>query len=168
MKGDCFEDLVAWSHGVPVPEGFGFGGIQDHPRDVEGAVFGFGGDIVATEALVAPGGELTEGPCGLGSAGEIKDSLSGGELSLGEDLVEDQGGQIARVEAVADLVALTIEADVAQRSTAEVAVDPIGEDALVGSTELTGAGHDAATVDENLEAERLAVFQREHFAGEFC
>ncbi len=89
MKGDFFEDLVAWSRGVPVPEGFSFGGVQDHPRDVEGAVFGFGGDFVATEAFVAPGGELAEGHCGFGSAGEIKDSVSSGELSLREDLVED-------------------------------------------------------------------------------
>jgi hypothetical protein len=83
-------------------------------------------------------------------------------------LVEDQWGQIARVEAVADLVALAIEADVAEGSAAEVAVDPIREDALVGSAELTGTGHDTAAVDENFEAERLAVFQREHFAGKFC
>ena len=123
---------------------------------------------MATEALVAPGGELAEGHRGFGSAGEIKDSFSGGELSLGEDLVEDQGGQIARVEAVADLVALSIEADVAEGSAAEVAIDPIRKNALVGSTELTGTGHDPAAIDENLETERLAVFQREHFAGEFC
>ncbi len=153
MKGDFFEDLVAWSRGVPVPEGFGFGGIQDHPWDIEGAVFWFGDNLMATEALVAPSGELAEGHCGFGSAGEIKDSVGGRELSLGEDLVEDQSGHVARVEAVADLVALTIEADVAEGSAAEVAIDPIRKNALVGSTELTGAGHDTAAVDENLEAE---------------
>ena len=123
---------------------------------------------MATEALVAPGGELVEGHRGFGSAGEIDNSLRRRELSLGEDLVEDQWGQIARVEAVADLVTLSIETDVAQRSAAEVAVDPIRENALVGPTELAGAGHDSAAIDENLETERLAVFQRKHFAGEFC
>ena len=123
---------------------------------------------MATEALVAPGGELAEGHRGFGSAGEIDDSVGGRERSLEENLVVDQWGQIARVEAVANLVALAIEADVAQRSTAEMTVDPIGEDALVGSTELPGAGHNAAAVDEYLETERLAVFQCENFAGEFC
>ena len=72
------------------------------------------------------------------------------------------------MEAIADLVALAIEADVAEGSAAEVAIDPIRKNALVGSTELTGTGHDPAAIDENLETERLAVFQREHFAGEFC
>jgi len=82
-------------------------------------------------------------------------------------LVEDQGGQVARVEAVADLVALAIEADVAQRSAAEVAIDPVGEDSLIWTAKLTSAGHDSAAVNENLETENLSVFQREHFAGEF-
>ena len=118
--------------------------------------------------FITPNSELAEGHGGFGSTGEVDDSVGGGEFLRGEDLVEDQGGQVARVEAVADLVALAIEADVAQRPAAEVAIDPVGEDTLVGSTELAGAGHDTAAVDENLEAERLPVFQREHFAGEFC
>jgi len=121
-----------------------------------------------TKAFIAPSGELAEGHSGFGSAGEVDYSIGGGEFLRGEDLVEDQGGQVARVQAVANLVALTIEADVAQRPAAKVAIDPVGEDSLVGSTELAGAGHDTAAVDKNLEAERLPVFQREHFAGEFC
>ena len=71
------------------------------------------------------------------------------------------------MQAIADLVALTIEADVAQRPAAEMAIDPIGEDSLVGSAELASTGHDSAAVNENLETESLSVFQREHFAGEF-
>ena len=120
-----------------------------------------------TKAFIAPSGELAEGHSGFGSAGEVDYSIGGGEFLRGEDLVEDQGGQVARVEAVADLVALAIEANVAQRSAAEVAINPVGEDSLVGTAELPRAGHDSAAVDENLEAESLPVFQREHFAGEF-
>ena len=45
---------------------------------------------MATEALVAPGGELAEGHRRFGSAGEIDNSLRRRELSLGEDLFEDQ------------------------------------------------------------------------------
>ena len=122
---------------------------------------------MTTKAFIAPSSELPEGHRGFSSAGEVDDSVRGCEFSRGEDLVEDQGGQVARVEAVADLVALTIEADVAQRSAAEMAIDPVGEDTLVGTAELPRTGHDSAAVDENLETESLSVFQREHFAGEF-
>ena len=118
-------------------------------------------------AFIAPCGQLAEGHGGFGSTREVDDSIGGGKLLQGEDLVEDQGGQVARVEAVTDLVAFTIEADVAQRSAAEVAIDPVGEDTLVGPAELARAGHDSAAVDENLAAESLSVFQREHFTGEF-
>ena len=118
--------------------------------------------------FITPNSELAEGHGGFGSTGEVDDSVGGGEFLRGEDLVEDQGGQVTRVEAVADLVALAIEADVAQRSAPQVGIDPIGEDSLVGSAELASTGHDSAAVNENLETERLAVFQREHFAGEFC
>ncbi len=123
---------------------------------------------MATETIGAPSGELAEGHCGFGSAGEIDHSLIGRELSLREDLLEKQRHQIAGVEAVADLVALAIEADVAERAAVEVGVDPIGEDTLIGATELPSSGHDSTAVDKNLETERLPVFQREHFAGEFC
>ena len=109
-------------------------------------------------SFITPSGKLAEGHCGFGSTGEVDDSIGGCEFSRGEDLVEDQGGQVAWVEAVADLVALAIEADVAQRSAAEMAIDPIRKDTLVGSTELPRAGHDSAAVDENLETECLAVF----------
>lgn len=122
---------------------------------------------MATKAFIAPCGQLAEGHGGFGSTGEVDDSIGGCEFSRGEDLVEDQGGQVAWVEAVADLVALAIEADVAQRPAAEVAINPVGEDSLVGTAELPRAGHDSASVDENLETECLAVFQGEHFAGEF-
>ena len=122
---------------------------------------------MTTKAFIAPSSELPEGHRGFSSAGEVDDSVRGGEFSGGEDLIEGQRGQVARVEAVADLVALAIEADVAEGPAAEMAIDPVGEDALVWTAELTCPGHDAAAVDENRETKCLAVFQREHFAGEF-
>lgn len=152
---------------MPVPEGFGFGGIQNHPRDIERATFWFGNNLMVTKAFVAPSGQLPEGHRGFGSAGEIKDSVGGGKFLGEEDLVENERGQVAWVEAVADLMPFSIEADVAEWSPAEMAVDPVGEDALVRAAELARAGHDAAAVDENREAKCLPVFQREHFAGEF-
>ena len=122
---------------------------------------------MATKVFIAPSSELPEGHRGFSSAGEVDDSVRGGEFSGRVDLFEGQRGQVARVEAVADLVALAIEADVAEGSAAEMAIDPVGEDALVWTTELSGSSHDAAAVNENRETEGLSIFQGERFAGEF-
>lgn len=168
MAGDFFEDLVSRCGWAPVPEGLGFTGIQDHPGDVEGAVFGFGDNFMVAKAFIAPSRELAEGHRGFCSPREINDSIGRSELLRGKDLVQNQGGQIARVQAVADLVTFPIEADVAERPAAEMAVDPVGEDTLVGTTELSSSGHDAATVDESREAKCFTEFQRKHFAGEFA
>ena len=46
------------------------------------------------------------------------------------------------------------------------AVDPVGEDALVGPAELSGAGEHAAAVDPDGEAEGVAVLERELLARE--
>ena len=122
---------------------------------------------MTTKAFIAPSSELPEGHRGFSSAGEVDDSVRGGEFSGRVDLFEGQRGQVAWVQAIADLVALAIEADVAEGPAAEMAIDPVGEDALVWTTELSGSSHDAAAVDENRETKCLAVFQREHFTGEF-
>jgi hypothetical protein len=152
--------------GLPVPEAGGFRGIEDHPRDVEGARRGVGGDLVRAEGGVAPIGELAERHRGGGAAGEVGEAVGGGEGGRGE-LLREERSEVARVEAVADLVAVAAEADVFERATAEVGVEPVGEDALVGAAELAGAGEDAAAVDEDGEVEGLAVFEGEGFAGEF-
>lgn len=167
MAGDFFEDLVSRCGWAPVPEFLGFTGIQDHPGDVEGAVFGFADNFMAAKAFIAPSRKLTKGHGGFCSPGEINDAIGRDELWRGKDLIQNQGGQIARVQAVADLVTFPIEADVAERPAAEMAVDPVGEDTLVGATELSSSGHDAATVDENREAKCFTKFQGKHFAGEF-
>lgn len=71
------------------------------------------------------------------------------------------------MEAVADLVSVTAEADVFERALAEMGVEPVGEDALVSAAELSGAGEHAAAVDKDRKSEGLAVFEGEGFAGEF-
>ena len=71
------------------------------------------------------------------------------------------------METIADLMPVATEADVAERALAEVGVEPVGEDALVGAAELAGTGEDTAAVDEDGEVERGAVFEGEGFAGEF-
>ena len=70
------------------------------------------------------------------------------------------------MEAVADLVAEAVEADVFQRAAFAPGVDPESEDALVGLAELAGAGHHAAAVDPDREIEGQAVFEGESLGGE--
>ena len=45
-------------------------------------------------------------------------------------------------------------------------VEPIGEDALSGRTELSRAGQHAAAVDPYRKVESHAVFERQHFRGQ--
>ena len=78
----------------------------------------------------------------------------------------EQWQQITRMQAVADLMTLTAEAEIFQRAAAQPRVDPIGKDALVRPAELAGAGEDAAAVDEHREIEGLAVFECERLGGE--
>ena len=166
VGGDFFEDGGGGGRRAPSPEAGGFGGIEDHPRYVEGAGLWVGGDGVGAEGVVAPIGELAERPGGGGTAGEIGDAVGGGECGRGE-LFREERGEVAGMETIADLMPVATEADVAERALAEVGVQPVGEDALVGAAELTGPSEDAAAVDEDGEVECCAVFEGEGFAGEF-
>ena len=47
------------------------------------------------------------------------------------------------------LMAVTAETDVFQRPAAQVRVEPIGENTLVGAAELTGAREDATAIHKN-------------------
>ena len=51
------------------------------------------------------------------------------------------------MKCVSNLVALPAESDVAQRPPAQMRVEPVGEDPLLGRAELSGSGQHAATVD---------------------
>jgi hypothetical protein len=52
-------------------------------------------------------------------------------------------------------------------TTAQVTIDPVGENALIGSTNLTGTGKNTAAIYEYREVEGLAVFESNDFGGEF-
>ena len=60
VGGDFFEEGRDGRGGGPAPDALGFGGIEDHPRNIEGAGGGLAGDGVDAEAFVAPPGELAE------------------------------------------------------------------------------------------------------------
>jgi hypothetical protein len=51
VVGDLFKDLRERDFGLPSPLGGGFGGIEDHPRDIEGPFAGVSGDGVEAEAI---------------------------------------------------------------------------------------------------------------------
>src|SRR5205085_8509899 len=59
-----------------------------------------------------------------------------------------------------------IEADILERRTPQIGVDPEREDSLRGMPELTSPCEHAATVDPDGEPKRLAIFQSEAFGGE--
>jgi len=67
------------------------------------------------------------------------------------------------MEAVADLVALSVEADVLEGLFLRPAVDPVTEDALVSFAELSRPGQDAAAVDPHGEVEGGAILEGEEF-----
>ena len=166
VGGDFFEDRGGGRLGLPRPEAGGFRGVEHDPREIEGARGRIGGDGVRAELCVAPRGELAKGHRRRRAAGDVGEAIGGGELGRGELLFEERD-EIARVEAVADLVAVAAEADIFERAAAQVGVEPVGEDALVGAAELAGTGEDPAAVHEDGKAEGFAVFEGEGFAGEF-
>ncbi len=139
--------------------------VEDDPRDVERARRAVGRDRVRDEAGGAPVAELFQGHRGGGAAGEIGDAVGRGQLRRGELLFQHRQ-QVARVQAVAHLVAVAAEAEILEWTPPQPAVDPVGEDALVGAAELPRAREHAAAVDEHREAEHPAVFERQRLGGE--
>ena len=68
------------------------------------------------------------------------------------------------MQAIAHLVPLAAEPEVGKGLAAQPAVEPKGEDSLVGAAKLSGARQHTASVDENRKAESLPVFQGEGLA----
>jgi hypothetical protein len=73
-------------------------------------------------------------------------------------LLDKEAGKVLRVKGVADLQAVTAEAEVAQGALFAPGVDPVGDDALIWAAKLAGAGEDAAAVDPDREPESGVVF----------
>ena len=58
----------------------------------------------------------------------------------------NQRNDVCRVQAIANLVPISSEADITHGPPAKPAVDPIGKDPLVGAPELSGSGENATPV----------------------
>ena len=64
------------------------------------------------------------------------------------------------------LFAGAIEADVTKRAAAQVGIDPVRKNPLIGRSELAGARQHAAAIDPDRKVERFAIFQRDGLAGQ--
>ena len=84
------------------------------------------------------------------------------------DLLQEERGDIPRMQAVANLESRAAEADVFQRTPSPPGVDPKGENTLIGFAKLSRTGEDAATIDPDGEAVGVAVFEREPLGAELC
>lgn len=119
VQGNFFEHGVDWCLRVPLPGLRGEGGVEDDPREIEGARRGIGEDFARAETRGAPVAELGEGETVRGAAGEVDDAgmgrrrrRRGRRRGRGGELLMEEGGEVAWMEAVADLVAGAAEAEV--------------------------------------------------------
>ena len=70
------------------------------------------------------------------------------------------------MKAVANLVTVAAEAEIAQWATLDPGMDPKAEDPLVDPAKLAGTTHDTAAIDPDGEVERGAVFECKEFGAE--
>lgn len=71
MNCNLIEDTVYWSKFAPIPERFGFCGVEDHPGNVEGAALRLRAYGMWPKAIIAPFCELPQRHGGFSAAGEI-------------------------------------------------------------------------------------------------
>src|SRR5262245_21946721 len=111
------------------------------------------------KACLAPLMELPEGKTVGYPASDVGDRLAGRRRAL--ELPAQHRDEIAWVQAVAYLKALTAEADVAKRAPLGARVNPEREHTLISSPELSGASEHTEAVDPHWKSERGAVFEGE-------
>ena len=71
------------------------------------------------------------------------------------------------MKTISCLMSAATEADVAQLRSSQISINPIGEDALIGASELPGSGQHATAVDPSRDLKRLFVFERKNFGRDF-
>src|SRR5438045_5022139 len=165
MLRDLFKDLVQWYARSPIPLAARSRCIQHHPGKIVGATGGFASDLVFTKARRAPGTQLSQRHRRRDTAANVLHSLTAaiGRLHLSPD----QRGEVTWVQAIAHLMSCAIEADVAQRPSSQVRIDPERKNSLVRFTELAGAGEHTAAIDPDREAKSHAVLEGKDFGGKF-
>src|SRR5215470_5499745 len=136
MPGNLFEDVACSPRRFPTPGFFCATRIEYNPGQVERACFRLGSHHVISESLAAPFAQLAKGDRRCPPAGDVRDARV--VIVYRHDLPLKERHQVGRVETVPHLIALSAKAGVTQRPATKPAVDPIGEDALVGPPKLAG------------------------------
>ena len=151
------EDLLAGSSstlrdGAPLPRVAGEAGIEHHPRQIERARLSPGFlDRVVAEPFAAPVAELRAATWPTGRRRRHSRSR-GRPRSVHAIWRSSSGTRSAGCRQSRTWWPLSAEAEVAQRPAMHPAVDPVGEDPLIGAAELAGAGEHAAPVDPHGKA----------------
>src|SRR5690242_9908400 len=115
--------------------------------------------------FIAPAVELQQRKRISRSAAKIENP--GFRLATIIHLFEQQRHQIARVQHITRLMAVTAETNEFERATAQAGVNPKTDDALIGSSKLSCARQQAAAVDPNRQAKCLTIFKRKKFRSHF-
>lgn len=142
MFRDFIQNLLQRGLRLPVPLPRSQCGIQHHPRNVERAGTGIFSNIVLTETRTAPIRKLRERPAAGSTATEVLHAHLASAIT--PHLREQHRDEITRMQAVANLAALAVEADVSQRTSAQMGIDPKLKDTLVGFAKLSSASQHAA------------------------
>src|ERR1017187_420545 len=137
--------------------------VEHHPWNVERPSVPIASNLSRTKTTRAPGAELSERHAVGHAAADVNNAAL---IGRSNHLLAQHRSEIARMEAIADLRPAAIESDIIERPVTQPRVAPIAEDPLIGSTKLTGAGQDSATIDPNRKIKTRAVLESEAFRSE--
>src|SRR5579859_5776080 len=150
----------------PLPKGASAIGVHYHPGNVKPPRRGVSFNLMFAKPFNTPAAELQQRKRISRSAAKIENP--GFRLAMIIKLFEQQRHQIARVQHITRLMAVTAETNVFERATAQAGINPETDDALIGSSELSRARQQAAAVDPNRQAKCLTIFERKKFRSQFA
>src|SRR5215472_15762578 len=143
FAGDLFENVVKRGRRPPVPDLGGAVSVEDQPWHVVEAVHQPTADVVRSEASGTPAGQLPERHGMVTAATDIHDPPV---FAAGSHLLEQQRGEVPRMQTIPYLMSRAAEADEGQRPLVAISMEPERKDALIGLAELPRPGQHAAPV----------------------
>ena len=152
---------------MPVPKLGGPSGVEHDPRQIVRAGEGLGGDFVRAKSGTTPVTQLRQRAGILGAPRKVTDTHIDPILWIGGfaalKLFFKEGNQVPWMKTVANLRTAAIEPDIFQGLLFFPGSNPEGENPLIGSTELTSARQNTATVDPNRKPKSFGILQRKKF-----
>ena len=145
MFSNLFEDGCEAALGRPAKLLARGAVIHDQPGNIKGTWFGIRIDVMRTEALSAPFGQLSERYRVFPASPDVKNVITALRRLL--ELLGDQLCEITRMKSISDLTSCTIKADVFEWPLLQVAMNPERKDSLIWGSKLASAGDDAAAID---------------------